>query len=284
MQTEKDWWTHTSITISDDEKAVVFELHSALFDFNILNPMRIDILTLFPQMFAPLNESMMWKARDRDILDLHLHDIRDYAHNKHRQVDDTPYGGGGGMLLRVDVMASAIENVKAEASAETPVILLSPQGRVFNHEIALELAQHPRLMFVCGHYEGFDERVRDLLITDEVSIGDYVLTGGELAAMVVVDAVVRQLPGVLGAEGGAERDSHADGILEGAHYTRPAEFRGLGVPEVLKNGHHGEIEAWRRQQAIRRTWYNRPDLLRKAQLNEAERYYLATLARFDANH
>ncbi|MGB1286575.1 MAG: tRNA (guanosine(37)-N1)-methyltransferase TrmD [Aggregatilineales bacterium] len=242
--------------------------------------MQIDILTLFPQMFAPLNESMMWKARDRQILDLHLHDIRDYALDKHRHVDDTPYGGGGGMLLKVDVLANAIESVQSVGNVpDCPVILLSPQGRVFNHEIAMELSQQPRLMFVCGHYEGFDERVRDVLITDEISIGDYVLTGGELAAMVVVDAVVRQLPGVLGAEGGAERDSHADGLLEGAHYTRPADFRGMTVPEVLKNGNHGAIAAWRRRQAIRRTWYNRPDLLRNVVLSHDEQVYLAKLAR-----
>lgn len=238
--------------------------------------MRIDVLTLFPQMFAPMHDSMMWKAQDRQLLDLHLHDIRDYTQNKHRTVDDTPYGGGGGMLMRVDVVVPAVEAVRGNDSC--PVIMLSPQGRVFNHQIAVELSQKDRLLLVCGHYEGIDERVRALVITDDISIGDYVLTGGELAAMVLIDAVVRQIPGVLGAEGGADRESHADGLLEGAHYTRPADFRGLGVPEVLKNGNHADIDRWRRLDSIRRTWQNRPELLRTARLTEAEKYYLAQLA------
>ncbi len=238
--------------------------------------MRIDVLTLFPQIFAPMHASMMWKAQDHQLLDLQLHDIRDYTQNKHRTVDDTPYGGGGGMLMRVDVVVAAVEAVRGDDIC--PVILLSPQGRVFNHRIAVELSQQPRLILVCGHYEGIDERVRELVITDDISIGDYVLTGGELAAMVLMDAIVRQIPGVLGAEGGADRESHADGLLEGAHYTRPAEFRGLGVPEVLKNGNHGEIDRWRRLDSIRRTWHNRPELLRHAALTDAEKYYLATLA------
>lgn len=237
--------------------------------------MRIDVLTLFPQMFAPMNESMMWKARDRALLDLRLHDIRDWTHDAHRTVDDTPYGGGGGMLLKVDVVVPAVEDVRGDDAC--PVILMSPQGRVFKHEIAIELSQHERLILLCGHYEGFDERIRDLVITDEISIGDYVLTGGELAAMVVMDAVVRQIPGVLGAEGGAENDSHAQGLLEGAHYTRPAEYRGLGVPDMLKSGHHGAIARWRRQQALERTWRRRPDLLSRATLSAEDEAYLAQL-------
>ena len=258
--------------------------------------MRVDVLTLFPNMFeGPMNTSMSWKARDRGLLDLHLHDIRDYSQDKHRSVDDTPYGGGGGMVLKADVLVPAIEAVRALESAPPaesapepqipaeplPVILMSPQGRVFNHDIAVELSRYPRLILVCGHYEGFDERVRDLVVTDEISIGDYVLTGGELAAMVVIDAVIRHIPGVLGAEGGADRDSHADGLLEGPHYTRPMRYRGLDVPDVLKNGNHGEIERWRRLQSIRRTWRNRPELLRNAQLSDAERDYLAELAEED---
>ncbi|MEO1287792.1 MAG: tRNA (guanosine(37)-N1)-methyltransferase TrmD [Chloroflexota bacterium] len=239
--------------------------------------MKIDVLTLFPDMFAPMHESMMWKAQDRGILDFQTHDIRDYSGNKHRQVDDTPYGGGGGMLLKVDVMVRAVEAVKS-ADDNCPVILMSPQGRLFDHQKAVELSTLPRMILLCGHYEGFDERIRDLVVTDELSIGDYVLTGGELAAMVVIDAVIRQIEGVLGAEGGAKRDSHADGLLEGPHYTRPAEFRGLGVPDILKSGNHGAVDQWRRQQAIRRTWHNRPDLLRSAALTDDERYFLAQLA------
>lgn len=241
--------------------------------------MRIDVVTLFPQMFAPMNDSMMWKAQDRQLLELHLHDIRDYTLDKHRTVDDAPYGGGGGMLLRVDIIVRAIEAVRGDEPI--PVIMLSPQGRVFNHALAVELSRQPRLILLCGHYEGFDERVRELVVTDEISIGDYVLTGGELAAMVLIDAIVRQIPGVLGAEGGAARESHADGLLEGPHYTRPAEFRGLGVPDVLKNGNHAEIDRWRRLESIRRTWRNRPQLLRSAVLTEAEKYYLAQLAADD---
>lgn len=239
--------------------------------------MRIDVLTLFPAMFEGImNESMMWKAQDRQILNLHTHDIRDYTQDKHRQVDDTPYGGGGGMVLRADVVVRAIESVKGNSEAR--VLLTSPQGKVFNHAKAVELSQLDHLMLVCGHYEGFDERVRLLAVDEEISIGDYVLTGGELAAMVIIDAVIRQIPGVLGAEGGADRDSHADGLLEGPHYTRPAVFRGLGVPEILTSGNHGAVAEWRRKQAIRRTWQNRPELLRTAPLTEKERYYLAQLA------
>ncbi len=238
--------------------------------------MRIDVLTLFPEMFdAVMSASMMWKARDRGALDFYTHDIRDYALDKHRQVDDTPYGGGGGMILKADVLLRAIEVVKGDATA--PVILLSPQGRRLTHRVAAELALEPRLILVCGHYEGVDERARELAISDEISIGDYVLTGGELAAMVLTDAVVRQLPGVLGAEGAHQRDSHADGLLEGPHYTRPPLVRGLGVPEVLTSGHHAEVERWRRQQSLKRTWERRPDMLERAPLSDEDREYLDRL-------
>ena len=222
--------------------------------------MKIDVLTLFPQMFEGImNESMMWKARDRDLLDFQAHDIRDWSQNKHRQVDDTPYGGGGGMVLKPDILVPAVEAVKG--NDDCPVILMSPQGSVFNHAKAVELSQLPRMILLCGHYEGFDERIRELVVTDEISIGDYVLTGGELASMVVIDAVVRQIPGVLGAEGAVDKDSHADGLLEGPHYTRPAEFRGLGVPDVLTSGHHAKVEQWRREQAEKLTRERRPELL-----------------------
>jgi tRNA (guanine37-N1)-methyltransferase len=219
---------------------------------------------------------MLWKARDRGLLNLHLHDIRDYSTDKHRTVDDTPYGGGGGMVLKPDVVVRAVEQVRGDSNAR--VILMTPQGRLLNHAVAVELSQHVHLILVCGHYEGFDERIRLVLQPDEISIGDYVLTGGELAAMVVIDAVIRHIPGVLGAEGGQDRDSHADGLLEGPHYTRPPEFRGFGVPDVLRNGNHAEIQKWRRLESIKRTWHNRPDLLLKAELTEEERYYLAELA------
>lgn len=240
--------------------------------------MQIDVLTLFPAMIdSVMNESMMWKAREKGFLDLRVHDIRNWSLTKHRQVDDTPYGGGGGMVLKPDVVVGAVEAVRG-ADTQPRVILMSPQGRVFDHAMAVKFSKTERLILLCGHYEGFDERVRDLVITDEISIGDYVLTGGELAAMVVIDAVVRQIPGVLGAEGGAERDSHADGLLEGPHYTRPSEFRGLGVPDILKSGNHGAVDKWRREQALRRTWQNRPELLRSAPLSDDEKYFLAELA------
>ena len=238
--------------------------------------MKIDVLTLFPDMFEPvMSESMMWKARDRDLLDFQTHDIRDYCEDKHRKVDDTPYGGGGGMILKPDVLVRAIEAVKSQA--ETPVILLSPQGRLLTHQVASELSVVPELLLVCGHYEGVDERVRELAISDEISIGDYVLTGGELAALVLIDAVVRQLPGVLGADGAHQRDSHSDGTLEGPHYTRPPEFRGLGVPAVLTSGHHAEVDRWRRRQALKRTHARRPELLDRADLSDEDRAYLDQL-------
>jgi tRNA (guanine37-N1)-methyltransferase len=243
-------------------------------------PVRIDVLTLFPGMFdGPMTESMMWKARDRGLLDLRLHDMRDFATDRHRTADGTPYGGGGGMVLRADVVVPAVESV---AAPDTPVILMSPGGRVFSHPIAASLAQQNHLVLLCGHYEGIDERVRQLVVTDELSIGDYVLTGGELAAMVVIDAVVRLIPGVLGAEGGAERESHVDGVLEGPHYTRPAIYRGLMVPPILQGGHHDEIIRWRRIEGLRRTWRNRPDLLMHAPLSEEDRYTLADFADEDA--
>ncbi|NWF70937.1 MAG: tRNA (guanosine(37)-N1)-methyltransferase TrmD [Chloroflexi bacterium] len=244
--------------------------------------MRIDVLTLFPTMFAPMNESMMWKARDKGLLDLRVIDLRTFTHDKHRTADDIPYGGGGGMIMKPDVLVAAIEASLQSAPAGTPVIYLSPQGRVFSHRIAQQLAAREHLVLLCGHYEGIDERVLQLAVTDEISIGDYVLTGGELPAMVLMDAVVRLLPGVLGAEGATALESHADGVLEGPHYTRPAVFRGLAVPEVLQSGNHAAVAAWRRVQGLRRTWRHRPDLLLRAALSEDERYLLAQFANEDA--
>lgn len=223
-----------------------------------------------------MSASMMWKARERGLLEFCVYDIRDYAQGKHRQVDDSPYGGGGGMILKADVLAPAIESVKADADA--PVILMSPQGRLLTHRVAVELSRREHLILVCGHYEGFDERIRQLAVSDEISIGDYVLTGGELAAMTLMDAVVRQIPGVLGAAGAQNRDSHADGLLEGPHYTRPAEYRGLAAPAVLLSGHHARVERWRRRESLKRTWQKRPELLARASLSDEDKAYLAQLA------
>jgi tRNA (guanine37-N1)-methyltransferase len=243
--------------------------------------MRFDILTLFPQMFdGPFTESIIKRAREKDLIDIQLHDIRDYTIDKHRTTDDTPYGGGGGMVMKVEPVVKAVEDVRG-ADETVPVILMSPQGRLLNQKVVSELAGYSRLILVCGRYEGFDERVRQLVSSDEISIGDYVLTGGELAAMVVVDAVSRLVPGVLGARWGAEEDSHATGLLEHPHYTRPAEFRGLGVPDILTSGHHAAIEDWRRRESIRRTFQRRPDLLQSADLTDEERRFVEELAAED---
>ncbi len=245
--------------------------------------MRIDILTLFPGMFSgPLTESILKRAQEKGLLSIHLHNIRDYTTDKHHTTDDTPYGGGGGMVMMVEPLVKAVENVRG-ADQHVPVILLTPQGRVFTQRIAYELSAHERLIFICGRYEGVDERVRQLVVTDEISIGDYVLTGGELAAMVIVDAVSRLIPGVLGARWAAEEDSHAMGLLEYPHYTRPPVFRGLAVPDVLLSGDHQAVERWRRREAIRRTWQRRPDLLLTAPLSEEERWFLGELAEHEAH-
>jgi tRNA (guanine37-N1)-methyltransferase len=233
------------------------------------------------------------------LLSVHLHNIRDYAGGKHRVTDEPPYGGGGGMVLKPEPIFAAVESVLEQGSRgageqgsnsparlsnhwlptrSPPLILLTPQGRPFTQRVAQELAEKPWLVLLCGRYEGVDERMRQHLVTDELSIGDYVLTGGELAAMVVVDAVARLIPGVLGAEEAAESDSFATGLLEGPHYTRPETFRGWSVPEVLRSGHAANIAGWRRQQALRRTWQRRPDLLLTAELTEEDKWFLMELA------
>ncbi len=221
--------------------------------------MKIDVLTLFPAMFAgPLDESIIMRARKNGLLDLKIHQLRDWTHDRHKTVDDKPFGGGPGMLMKPEPLFEAVESLKR---AGTKVILLSPSGRKFSQEIARELAKATDLLLVTGHYEGFDERVRETLADDELSIGDYVLTNGALPAMVVIDAVTRLLPGVLGDDESSRDESFSHGLLEYPQYTRPAEFRGLSVPDVLVSGNHAEIEKWRREQARRRTNRQRPDLL-----------------------
>jgi tRNA (guanine37-N1)-methyltransferase len=247
--------------------------------------MRIDILTLFPNMFSgPFDESIVKRAIDNDIVNIVLHNLRDWGLGKHKTVDDYPFGGGSGMVMKPEPLFEAVETIKAQDSdSSAPVILLTPQGRLFNQKIAAELAKNSRLIFVCGHYEGVDERVREHLATDEISIGDYVLTGGELAAMVVIDAVIRQLPGVLGSEESASDESHAAGLLEYPQYTRPQSYRGWEVPQVLISGNHAQIAKWRREQSILRTFMRRPDLLYKANLSAQERKLVAkgAVTRFD---
>jgi tRNA (guanine37-N1)-methyltransferase len=237
--------------------------------------MIFEILTLFPEMFTgPFTESMLKRAQDAGLLSIHLHNIRDHTTDKHHVTDDTPFGGGGGMVMKAEPLLAAIES----ARADSPVILMTPQGRPFTQGVAGELSQYERLVIVCGRYEGVDERARDFGIDDEISIGDFVLTGGELPAMILVDAIARLIPGVLGAENGAAQDSYATGLLEHPHYTRPAELRGASVPAVLLEGHHAKIDAWRRRESLRRTWQRRPDLLLTASLSKDERWFLADLA------
>lgn len=240
--------------------------------------MIFDILTLFPEMFAgPLTASMLGRAVERGLVAVNLVNIRDYARNKHRSVDDTPYGGGGGMVMGAEPVYEALDALRVRHGAAGPVVLMCPQGRTFDQDLAETLAREARVVLVCGHYEGLDERVRaaaDL----EVSIGDYVLTGGELPAMVILDAVARLIPGVLGEPGGAADDSFALGRLEYPQYTRPRVYRDMEVPPVLLSGHHAEIKRWRRQEALLRTLVRRPDLLETA-LDDKDRLLLTGLAR-----
>ena len=240
--------------------------------------MHFDVFTLFPGIFAgPLQESILKRAQEMGQMSVAVHNIRDYATDKHHISDDYSYGGGGGMVMKPEPIFAAVEDVLGTALTDTPVILTSPQGRLFNQSIAWEMTRQARLVIICGRYEGVDERVRQFLVTDEISVGDYVLTGGELPALVLIDAVTRLLPGVLGDAGATLDDSHTNGLLEYPHYTRPAEFRGHSVPDVLLSGHHAEIARWRRRQAIRRTWERRPDLLAQAKLSPQERQYVEEL-------
>ena len=239
--------------------------------------MKFDILTLFPGMFdGPLTESIIKRAVQDGHIEIRLHNIRDFAFDRHKTADDYPYGGGAGMVMKPEPLAACIEAVRGERPSGR-VILTTPQGRPFDQCYAEELAKEQELVIICGRYEGVDERVRELFVDDEISVGDFVLTGGEIAAMVIVDAVSRLVPGVLGSEDSAADDSFSDGLLEYPQYTRPAEFRGLEVPEVLLSGNHQEIARWRRRMALQRTRRKRPDLLSSARLTESDRAYLREL-------
>ncbi len=234
--------------------------------------MLVDILTLFPSMFkGPFDESIIKRAQERGILEIHLHNLREFAYDKHRMVDDVPYGGGGGMVMKVEPLFRAVESIKNEIKSSLKTILLSPQGEPFTQKKAKELAKEKRLLLICGHYEGVDERVKQHLIDEEISLGDYVLTGGELAAMVVVDVTARMLPGVLGCRDSFREDSFYEGLLDYPQYTRPAEFRGWKVPGVLLSGNHQAIEKWRREMRIKATFEKRPDLLGQKELTSEEK-------------
>ena len=244
--------------------------------------MQFEVFTLLPEVFSPyLDSSILQRARQRGLVSINIHNIRDYTHDKHHMTDDTPYGGGGGMVMKSEPVFEAVETVLGLDAHQThlqpapPIIMLTPQGRVFTQAVADELSRHERIALLCGRYEGLDERIREHLVTDEISIGDYVLTGGELPALILIDAVTRLIPGVLGDPEGAADDSHATGLLEYPHYTRPPEFRGWKVPEILLSGDHGKIEKWRREQAILRTLARRPDMLEHADLTESERKFLS---------
>jgi tRNA (guanine37-N1)-methyltransferase len=239
--------------------------------------MKFEIFTLLPEVFPPyLESSILQRARQRGFIEVNVHNIRDYTHDKHHTTDDTPYGGGGGMVMKPEPVFEAVESVLGIDAGQAqpppiPIILLTPQGRVFTQRVAEELSTYERIALLCGRYEGVDERIREHLVTDEISIGDYVLTGGELPALMVIDAVSRLIPGVLGDPTGAEDDSHSMGLLEYPHYTRPPEFRSWQVPEILLSGDHGRIEKWRREQALTRTFNKRPDMLENAELSETDK-------------
>jgi tRNA (guanine37-N1)-methyltransferase len=241
--------------------------------------MRFDVFTLIPEAVAAyLDSSILGRAQAAGLVQVELHNIRGHTTDRHRTTDDVPYGGGGGMVMKPEPIFAAVEAALGEGIGRIPVILLTPQGRVFNQRVAHELAAFPRLALLCGRYEGVDERVREHLATDEISVGDFVVTGGELPALMLIDAVSRLIPGVLGDDQAAGQDSHASGLLEHPHYTRPPTFRGWSVPDVLLSGDHARIAAWRREQMLLRTMLRRPDLLADAELSESDRTTLARLA------
>ena len=249
--------------------------------------MQFDVFTLLPDVFPPyLNSSILKRAQQNGHLNVNVHNIRDWTHDKHHVTDDNPYGGGGGMIMKPEPVFEAVEDVIGSPPTRQ-IILLTPQGRLFTQDVANELFRvahastrsetercDPGLALLCGRYEGLDERIRTHLVTDEISIGDYVLTGGELPALILIDALARLIPGVLGDENGAANDSHASGLLEGPHYTRPPEFRGWEVPPVLRSGDHGKVAQWRREQALLRTLERRPEMLSKIELNKKDRDFL----------
>lgn len=240
--------------------------------------MHIDILTLFPEMMeGTLENSILKRAKNKEQFDYRFVNFRDYSTNKHEKVDDYPYGGGAGMVLTAQPIFDAVEAVKQESNAKPRVILMCPQGETYNQQKAEELAKEEHLIIICGHYEGYDERIRERVVTDEISIGDYVLTGGEIGALAVIDSVVRLIPDVLGNESSAIEDSFSTGLLEHPHYTRPADFRGMKVPDVLLEGNHAKIDEWRKKESLRRTWKRRPDLLQKIQLSEEDQQLLETV-------
>src|SRR5512134_1018810 len=248
--------------------------------------MQFEVFTLLPEVFPSyLESSILLRARQRGLIDVRIHNIRDYTHDKHHTTDDTSYGGGGGMVMKPEPVFEAVESVLGIASplslpapdSNIPIILLTPQGRVFSQRVAEELSGYERIALLCGRYEGVDERIREHLVTDEISVGDYVLTGGELPALIIIDAVSRLIPGVLGDPTGAEDDSHSMGLLEYPHYTKPAEFRGWKVPDVLASGDHAKIDAWRREQALIRTLRIRPDMLEKTDLSKKEKKLVESL-------
>ena len=235
---------------------------------------RFDVLSIFPEMLqSPLEFSLLKKAREKGLIEVGLHNIRDWTRDKHHMTDDAPYGGGCGMVMKVEPVARAVAAVK-QAGEASLVVLLTPQGEIFNQTIAAELARQKQIILICGRYEGFDERIREHLADREISLGDYILTGGELSALVVIDATARLIPGVLGNDASASRESFSQGILEYPQYTRTAEYSGWSVPEVLLSGNHAQIERWQRIEALRRTWRRRPELLEKIELSEEDRTFL----------
>lgn len=241
--------------------------------------MKIDYLTLFPEMFVGvLNQSILKRAREKEILQTETINFRDYADNKHHQVDDYPFGGGQGMVLKPEPIFNAMDAI--DVTDETRVILMTPQGKPFDQKLAESLSKEKHLVFICGHYEGYDERIREKLVTDEISVGDFVLTGGELPAMVMTDAIVRLIPGVLSKQASHEDDSFSNGLLEFPQYTRPRTFKDMSVPDVLLSGNHAHIEQWRHEQSLKRTFEKRPDLLASYDLSEKDQKYIESLKEY----